>query len=282
MDGSGADSEQNGAAAVTVWEWEDDLMYALPARVVRKCTRLACTETEPIVKKDAEGGGSEASKKEAADREGEGGGARGATSGGGPKPKTFASCARCGARFCSRECQIIDWKRGGCHKGMCPQLAAFRDGGFCTEQKRDAVLRGCLGRIRMYAFPFFVCHRAMKGDGALFLQSKNTLDDFFFDGLVTRHGEPLRRTVFASYVTLEEFDSELVAEDFELALSRAGLRRGLEACAKDQKRATILTKFRCGYVAVFTTQIVPDVAVCNALAKDYEQQAILQLNIDDG
>ena len=38
-------------------------------------------------------------------------------------------------------------------------------------------MRGLVGRIRMYAFPFFVCHRALRGEGALFVQSRNTLDE---------------------------------------------------------------------------------------------------------
>ena len=148
--------------------------------------------------------------------------------------------------------------------------------------ERTGLAPGFAGRVRMYAFPFYVGRRAAKGGGALFLQSKNTLDEFFFDGPVTRHGEAAARTVFASYVTPAEFDAELVAEDFELALARRGFSRGVAAVAADPTRACVLCKFRCGYVAVFTTQIVPDVAVCNALAADYGDQAILQLNIDEG
>lgn len=249
---------QGGAAAATVWEWEDDLLYALPARDVRKCSRLGCGATEPA---DAAAVCPPAGER---------------------APPKFASCSRCGARFCSRACQVADWKRGGAHKRMCPQLAAFRDGGFGAAQKRDAALRGCLGRVRMYAFPFYVARRAAKGAGALFLQSRNTLDEFYFDGPVTRRGEPAARTVFVSFVTPAEFDAELVAEDFELALARRGFARGVAAVAEVPGRACVLCKFRCGYVAVFTTQIVPDVAVCNALAADYDDRAILQLNIDEG
>lgn len=264
----------SGAAACTVWEWEDDLLYALPARTVRKCARLGCANTEAIpgaVAAPADGvaalslGESGAPEAEASSK------------------KRFASCARCGARFCCRECQVADWrKNSGSHRRMCPQLAALRDGGFSAAQKRDAALRGCLGRVRMYAFPFYVGRRASKGAGALFLQSKNTLDEFFFDGPVGPRGEPANRTIFASFVTPQEFDAELVAEDFELALARRGFNAGVASAAEDESRACILCKFRCGYVCVFTTQIVPDVAVCNALASDYDDQAILQLNIDDG
>ena len=240
-----AQQQPSGASAATVWAWEED--GATAARTTRKCTRLACCATEPV-------GGAEAGGKK------------------------FASCARCGARFCSRDCQVADWKRGGCHKAMCPQVAAFRDGGFGRDQRRDAVLRGCLGRVRMYAFPHFVCHRALKGDtGALFLQSSDALEDFFFDGPVNRHGEPQRRAIFVAYVAEADFD------DAGLGLSadaRAALRGAAAGC--EGGRAAVLCKFRCGAVAVFSTDIVPALPVCNALARDYEDQPVLQLNVDDG
>ena len=40
------------------------------------------------------------------------------------------------------------------------------------------------------------------------------------------------------------------------------------------------TKFGCGAACVFATDIVPALPVCNALAKDYEDQPVLQLNVD--
>mmetsp|Transcript_21856 Transcript_21856/g.65513 ORF Transcript_21856/g.65513 Transcript_21856/m.65513 type:complete len:281 (+) Transcript_21856:130-972(+) len=233
-----------GAMAATDWEWEDDLMYERPARA-RTCCRPGCAVVEGAAK--------------------------------------FMACAKCGARYCSRDCQVADWKskvHGG-HKALCPQIARLR-GGFDEALKREAVVRGCLGKIRMYAFPFHVCHRALHGPGALFLSSPNELEDFFCEGPVTRHGDPARRRVDCTHVTPKQFDEELVAKDFELALARRALGAAVEKCAADASRAPLLVRFRCGYVAVFTTQIVPDVRVCNVLASDYENQAVLRLNLDDG
>ena len=160
---------------------------------------------------------------------------------------------------------------------MCPQLIAFKN--FDRDQKRRAVIVGCLGKVRLYVFPFYVGKRAKMGDGFLFLQCPAPLEDFFFDTDVTRYGEPQKRAVVASYVTPKEFDDELVAADFELALARRGV---LEAVSQaDESRAAVLCKFRCGFVCAFTTKIVPDVRVCAALCADYDEMATLRLNIDD-
>ena len=101
--------------------WEDDLLYALPARTARKCARRDCSKTELLEPPE-------------------------------DTAKRFAACAKCQtARRCSRECQIQDWKKGGRHKRMCPQLIAFKN--FDRDQKRRAVIVGCPGKVELYAFP---------------------------------------------------------------------------------------------------------------------------------
>ena len=72
----------------------------------------------------------------------------------------------------------------------------------------------------------------------------------------------------ASYVTPKEFDDELVAADFELALARRGVLEAVKEA--DESRAAVLCKFR-GFVCAFVTKIVPDVRVCAALCADYER-----------
>ena len=239
----------DGALQDTTWTWEDDLLYALPARTARKCARRDCSKTEPLEPPE-------------------------------DTAKRFAACAKCQtARYCSRECQIQDWKKGGRHKRMCPQLTAFKERGFDRDQKRHAVIVGCLGRVRLYVFPFYVGKRAKHGDGFLFLQCPAPLEDFYFDTDATRYGEAQKRAVVASYVTPKEFDDELVAADFELALARRGVLEAVEQA--DESRAAVLCKFRCGFVCAFVTKIVPDVRVCAALCADYEEMATLRLNIDD-
>lgn len=231
----------SGAASATAWAWEDDGAGA-PAPTVRRCARPGCCTTEPVA--------------------GDGG-------------RKFAACARCGARFCGRDCQVADWKKGGCHKRMCPQIAALRDGGFSRDQRRDAVLRGCLGRVRMYAFPHFVCHRALRGAGAVLLHSKTPLEDFFFDGPVNRRGDRMDRSLVVAFVPADDFANEGLGLPRE---ARDALAASAAACGDD--RATVLCKFGCGAACVFATDIVPALPVCNALAKDYEDQPVLQLNVD--
>ena len=119
----------DGALQDTTWTWEDDLLYALPARTARKCARRDCPKTEPLEPPE------ETSKR-------------------------FAACAKCQtARYCSRECQIQDWKKGGRHKRMCPQLTAFKERGFDRDDY-SAEDDLCKGVRRMSTTPQKVPERA--------------------------------------------------------------------------------------------------------------------------
>ena len=97
-------------------------------------------------------------------------------------------------------------------------------------------------------------------------------------------GEPLptdgsNRVDYSKFDDSKEFDDELVAADFELALARRGVLEAVDQA--DDARAAVLCKFRCGFVCAFVTKIVPDVRVCAALCADYDDMATLRLNIDD-
>ena len=82
----------DGALQDTTWTWEDDLLYALPARTARKCARRDCPKTEPLEPPE-------------------------------DTAQRFAACAKCQtARYCSRECQRVHWRTGG-HKARCKTLA---------------------------------------------------------------------------------------------------------------------------------------------------------------
>lgn len=210
-----------------MWEWEDDLLYALPARTYVKCMRAECLKS------------------------------------------ASSACARCGAKFCSRECQVKDWK---VHKRMCSQLKAVY-AGLSREQKHQTVLN-VIAKVRMYAFPFYV-HQNHKG--ILFLQSSNELVDFFCEPNVNRFGETIHRSLVVSFITRREFEDDI--DDFELVFARAAVRRSLARV--DEHHAVLLLRFRCGYVAVLVAPIVPDLGICRALAGDYEGKPQLQLNIDD-
>ena len=216
--------------------WDDDLLYQIP-EPKKKCMRSDCP-------KEDDG--------------------------------SFAQCAKCGAKFCSRECLVHDWKKGF-HKSMCPGLREIRGGTFDKARKRDAAFRGAICRVRLYVYPFYMAHRSQKGPGALFIQSPQRVEDFFFAAPVNRHGYAVDRQLFVAYVTPEEFDKELVPYDFEIALARAAFRRAVDLI--DDDTAPALLKFRCGYVAVVRLPIL-DPALCRSLASDYLSKDQLQLNID--
>lgn len=231
------------ASRAVQWEWEEDLLYLLPSQRKEniKCMRVDCLERE--------------------------------------SERSFAACSKCGAKFCSRECLLLDWKHGA-HKRMCGALKRMKEG-FNRGLKREAVLSGVLGRVRLYAFPFLVHHRDQRGQGALFVQSPQPLEDFFFEPNVTSNGNRVFRVLFLSFVTQSEFDSDITSADFELALAGAALKRAVEASKQDESKAAILLRFRCGYVAVIICTLVPDLQVCRALASDYIGKTQLQLNVDE-
>lgn len=225
------------------WEYEEDLMYARRDaadgdNASAKCMRPGCLERE-------KGGVS------------------------------FAKCAKCGSKFCSRECLRKDWKAN--HKTMCGEIQKFNQG-FNAEMKRETIVRGVLGRIRLYVFPFLVHHRDAESSGCLFLQSPQPLEDFFFERNVTRQGERVSRQILATFVTQKEFQEEIISADFEMALAAAAVSRALDS---DETKAPVLLRFRCGYIAVLVANIVPDLAVCRKLGEDYVGKNQIQLNIDD-
>ena len=89
----------------TTWTWEDDLLYALPGADRKKVCASRLPED----------------------------GTPGAAGGHGKAVRGLREMSN--GAYCSRECQIQDWKKGGRHKRMCPQLIAFKN--FDRDQKRQ-------------------------------------------------------------------------------------------------------------------------------------------------
>ena len=87
-----------------------------------------------------------------------------------------SACAKCVvARYCTRECQVADWKAR--HKQGC---AAFKTLGV-AQKFADAVSAGSatdalVGKMRLYAFPFAIQSLRTAGRGFVFLQSDTSLD----------------------------------------------------------------------------------------------------------
>ena len=56
--------------------------------------------------------------------------------------KCFKACGRlCGTRYCSRECQVVDWKKGK-HKKLCPLIKEIEAAGEWSRKKESADSQG--------------------------------------------------------------------------------------------------------------------------------------------
>jgi hypothetical protein len=197
----------------------------------------------------------------------------------------LSKCAKCHvASYCSKACQVQDWKTGG-HRAACPAYA--RVGPQMTLSKptdqQDARVE-IFGRIRFYACPYAVHKAAALGRGFLFVQSDSTLASLSLPIAKDCWGRPMSmRWVLIHYLTIGEYDTEVCREDFELALVRKTLVTAVETY-DDQQEVVLLMRFRCGHLAVGKAVLVPDFRLCQKLGRDYYANSpggALQLNLDD-
>ena len=119
--------------------------------------------------------------------------------------KGTSQCARChGASYCSKECQVSDWKGG--HKQACVRIRRIVNGR--EEPNLKAGIVRLLRRIRMYMVPFLVANEATATEkGFVFLQTSNPVDEFVLLGTKVnpKTGETYSRSVVLQYLTLPEF-----------------------------------------------------------------------------
>ncbi|CAM9272845.1 unnamed protein product [Discosporangium mesarthrocarpum] len=234
-----------------VFKFEGDLMYELvgeqatarapPGLCVTRCQRSSCKQTEQS---------------------------------GGYK---FCCCSKCGSKYCSRDCQVKDWK--AVHKAMCSQLRDLRERAS-SPVNRQAVVARVLVRIRLYLCPFAVCHGDAHGRGFVFVQSPNPVLELSYLKPVNSNGLTLDRSVLLQFLTLGEFVDAVMQEDFELGVIRGPLESAV-GCYDPDVEAVVLFRGRCGYMAVLTVPLVPDVFVCRQLGAEYEDKDALQLHLDD-
>ena len=203
--------------------------------------------------------------------------------------KHLSRCAKCSTvRYCSRECQVTDWKggAGGGHKFLCAAYKRIGEAMTLTSaDDKQSVCEEILRRVRFYACPYVVHKTATLGRGFLFLQSPSTLAELSLPLPRLPTGSPIagQRSVLLHYLTMGEFDSELSRDDFEMAQVRNELKALVKAY-NTRYDLVLLMRFRCGHVAVGSAPLVPDYAVCVSLGKDYYSEATegaLQLNLDD-
>lgn len=205
---------------------------------------------------------------------------------GGP---TLKSCARCRAvQYCSRECQTSDWKER--HKRLCSsyqQLSVDEAGNLELKDTadKDLIKSSIFSKVRLYACPYAVHQSRSMGRGFLFVQSTVTLATMALASPFDMRGEPLRerRSLIVHYLTLGEFDVEVCREDFELATLRPQLKDLVDSYESEEE-LVILTRFRCGHLAVGVASLVPEYKACVRLGREYfadHGTDPLQLDIDD-
>jgi hypothetical protein len=210
----------------------------------------------------------------------------------------LSKCAKCNvASYCSKECQLTDWKPvskgGGGHKMSCPAYARLELGDNAdvyqlqlkTEKDKTDVRNEIFGRIRIYACSYAVHRTSSLGRGFLFLQSNNTLamlsTPFPKDGYGIKLVDT--RAVLMHFLTIGEYDREVCRDDFEMASVRSKLQAAVEEY-DEQKEMVLLMRFRCGHVALGKAKLVPDHGVCKVLGLQYyaeTSESAVQLNLDD-
>jgi len=205
--------------------------------------------------------------------------------------KTLLKCSQCRvASYCSKSCQVTDWrgKTGLGHKHSC---AAYKRVGqqmiLQNEHDKRIVREQVVTKVRFYASPYAVHNMFSEGigKGILFLQSECTLAQLSLPTAVMCNGQALQqsRSVLLHYLTLGEYDLELCRDDFELALFRNEVRQALDRYDKETQ-VVYMMRFRCGHLALAIAPLVPDYGLCKALAMEYYAQQgsqAIQLNLDD-
>jgi MYND finger len=202
--------------------------------------------------------------------------------------KPLLKCAKCHvASYCSRECQIKDWKGG--HKRACTsygRLVTFStDDEDANATVRATIRSELFHRIRFYACPYAVHKTRTLGRGFLFVQSDTTLRDLSLaiPKDVTGRDLPHGRAILMHFLTMGEYDAEVCRDDFELAMVRSKLQE-LVTAYDEFKEVVFLWKLRCGHVALGKAVLVPDYPICKQLGEAYYSDNLagaVQLNLDD-
>ena len=231
------------------------------------------------------------------------------------KPSPGAGCGKCNvAAYCGRECQTADWGKRGAFGGHKLHCAMYKALGKLQQLEdptfRRATLEALLARIRLYMCPFVLCKLGAadgvknKGKsknkqaaaaaaaapksptkrGFAFVQLGCTLAELALPCPRSCSGHNLAagdRSILLHFVTLPEFEQEIVASDpdaFDAA--RAPLASAV-ASHDEKQELVVLIRTACGLVYVATHPLVPEWRVAVTMASEYEAQEALQLDLDD-
>ncbi|CAJ1958008.1 unnamed protein product [Cylindrotheca closterium] len=201
------------------------------------------------------------------------------------KSSPSSRCGKCGIAFyCNRECQTIDWKNGR-HKHACASYIRLSSllGGNDRESTQTTVRNEIFGRIRFYACPYAVFKTQELGKGFLFIQSNCTLAELSLTIPKDTTGRVVERSILMHFLTLGEFDADVISDDFEMAVTRTKLQE-LVNMYNPEKEVVLLLRLRCGHVSLGNGVLVPDYQICKNLGVDYYAESTaeaVQLNLDD-
>ncbi|KAL3940709.1 MAG: hypothetical protein SGBAC_004805 [Bacillariaceae sp.] len=196
-----------------------------------------------------------------------------------------SKCGKCGiAYYCNRECQTNDWGKGH-HKHACfsysrLSLLPAKD---TMESTKMSIRNEIFGRIRFYACPYAVFKTQELGKGFLFIQSNCTLAQLSLTIPKDTTGRTIERSILMHFLTLGEFDSDVISDDFEMAATRTKLQE-LVNMYNSEKEVVLLLRLRCGHVSLGKGVLVPDYQICKKLGVDYYSEnnaGAVQLNLDD-
>jgi hypothetical protein len=179
---------------------------------------------------------------------------------------------------------------------------------------QEAARNELFSKIRLYAGPYMTYQTSVVGNGRglLFVQCTDSLAcmslsiprDVYGQWFImppppmtqleneqnnelpsSRLYKPRTRSVLMHHLTMGEFNAEVCREDFELAVCRDSLQRLVDTY-DEKSQMVILTRFRCGHVAVGVANLALDYNVCLKLGADYygnlpKHSGAVQLNLDD-
>ena len=170
----------------------------------------------------------------------------GKEAGAGDNGSKFFKCSKCHvAAYCSRDCQVKDWKEGR-HKLACPSYSRLDK--IRKEDVAEQIRNEVVARIRFYACPYAVHKTLELGTGFLFIQSDTTLENVSLAIPKDRFGRTLpTRSILIHFLTIGEYDSEVCRDDFEMAVVRRNLQELLEEY-DESREVVILLRLRCGHV----------------------------------
>jgi len=196
-----------------------------------------------------------------------------------------SSCSKCGVAYCSRSCQVADWKMvGGAHKMSCHRYKLLGRSQRVPPEARRLIISELLGRFRLYLCPFAVHHQQAHGAGLLLVLSESSLSELALPSPKDVWGRPLhpRRSLVLQYATRADLDGADLRESFGGSLPELLPVIAHAVETYDQlSEVVVLLRCRGGLTVALLCPLVPDFNVCRTLADDYKGKDALQFDLDE-